>query len=97
MENIKRTCAQCGKEFWVIKPEQEFLEKMNLPEPINCPACRERRRLSVRGERDLYRTTCQQCGKNIIVTYDPQKETRKILCKECYLDWFEKNPVLVTE
>lgn len=93
MEPIKKTCTNCQKEFWVIKQEQEFLQKMNLPLPNHCPGCREARRLSDRGERQLYRTTCQNCNKSIIVTYDPQKETRKILCKQCYLDWFEKNPI----
>ena len=96
MEQVKKTCVTCGKEFWVIKQEQEFLKKMNLPHPTNCPGCRETRRIKERGERSLYRTTCKQCNKNIIVTYDPQKETRMILCKKCYLDWFEKNPVLIT-
>lgn len=93
MEPIKKICTNCQKEFWVIKQEQEFLQKMNLPLPNQCPGCREARRLADRGERQLFRTTCQGCNKSIIVTYDPQKETRKILCKPCYLDWFEKNPV----
>ena len=97
MEPIKKTYKTCSKEFWVIKQEQEFLQKMNLPHPNNCPGCREQRRLSDRGERQLFRTTCQSCKKDIIVSYDPQKETRKILCRPCYLDWFEKNPVLITD
>ncbi len=97
MDQLKKTCKNCGKDFWVIKQEQEFLQKMNLLMPSECPSCRQSRRLKDRGERNLYRTTCQQCGKNIIVTYDPKTETRKILCKECYLQWFEKNPVLITD
>jgi len=96
MDNIKKTCGKCGKEFWVIKQEQEFLAKMNLPHPAFCPGCREMRRLEARGERQLFRTKCANCGKDTIVSYDPQKETRKILCRPCYLDWFEKNPVLVS-
>lgn len=97
MQETKKTCKKCGKEFWVIKQEQEFLNKMGLPTPTQCPTCRQERRLKDRGERNLYRTTCQNCQKNIIVTYDPKTETRKILCKKCYLDWFEKNAVLVNE
>jgi len=95
MQEIKKVCKTCGKEFWVIKQEQEFLQKMGLPYPSECPGCRQERRLKDRGERNLYRTTCQQCEKNIIVTYDPKKETRKILCRKCYLEWFEKNSVLI--
>lgn len=97
MQELKKTCKKCGKEFWVIKQEQEFLRKIGLPLPDNCPSCRQERRLKDRGERSLYKTTCQSCGKNIVVTYNPKTEKRKILCKKCYLDWFEKNPVLVNE
>ncbi|MFH0773739.1 MAG: zinc-ribbon domain containing protein [bacterium] len=96
MENIKQSCKTCGKEFWIIKQEQEFLQKMSLPLPTNCPGCRELRRIKERGERNLYRTTCNTCKKSIIVAYDPKTETRQILCKTCYLEWFEKNPVLIT-
>lgn len=95
-ENIKKTCLLCHKDFWVIKQEQAFLEKMHLPFPSHCPACREQRRLKSRGERNLYRTVCGTCKKNIIVTYNPEAEKRQILCKECYLDYFEKNQVLRT-
>lgn len=97
MQEIKKTCQKCGKDFWVIKQEQEFLQKMNLPLPINCPGCREARRLQERGGRQLYKTTCKSCNKNIIVSYDPKTETRTILCRPCYLDWFEKNPVLIND
>lgn len=97
MENIKKTCNICGKDFWIIKQEQEFLQKMKLPHPAECPGCRQARRLKDRGERNLYRTNCQKCNKSIIVTYDPKTETRKIYCKECYLDYFEKNSALITD
>lgn len=95
MEPIKKTCQKCSKDFWVIAQEQEFLQRIDLPLPVNCPNCRQARRLQERGERTLYRTTCQQCNKNIIVSYDPAKETRRILCRECYRDYFEKNSALV--
>lgn len=95
MDKVKRVCTQCGKEFWIIKQEQEFLQKMGLPLPTKCPTCRQARRLEERGGRQLYRTTCQQCGKKIVVTFDPEKETRKILCRQCYRDYFEKNSVLI--
>lgn len=97
MEPLKEKCQTCGKEFWIIKQEREFLQKMNLPNPSNCPGCRELRRLKERGERSLYKTSCQKCGKNIIVTYNSKTEIRKILCKECCLEWFEKNPILIND
>ncbi len=70
---------------------------MGLPLPVDCPFCRQQRRLKDRGERKLYRSTCQECQKNIIVTYNPAKETRKILCKDCYRQYFEKNSPIITE
>jgi len=97
MEDIKDTCQQCRKEFLIIKQEQEFLAKMGLPHPAKCPTCRQTERLKVRGGRTLYRTVCQKCGKNIIVTYDPKTQKSQILCKKCYLDYFEKEKILLTE
>lgn len=97
MEDIKKTCHSCGKDFLVIVQEQEFLKKMGLPLPKNCPTCRQIKRISLRGERRLYKTTCQKCGKEIIVSFDPKKETRQILCKKCYLDYFEKENILLAE
>ncbi len=98
MEEIKRTCTKCGKEFWVIKQEQQFLNKMGLPLPTMCPADRQARRLKHRGERNLYKSKCQNCGKDIIVTYDPKsvESNQKMLCKKCYLEWFEKNSALIS-
>lgn len=93
----KKTCKGCGKEFLVIVQEQKFLAKIGLPLPAKCPTCRQIDRLKARGERKLYRTTCQKCGKNIIVTHDPAKEKSQILCKKCYLDYFEKEKILLTE
>jgi CxxC-x17-CxxC domain-containing protein len=95
MEDIKKTCSRCGKDFLVIKQEQEFLTKMGLPFPNKCPSCRQMERLKARGERQLYRTTCQKCGKNIIVTYNPTSVKSQILCKTCYLAYFEKEAVIL--
>lgn len=97
MENLKTTCKSCNKEFLIIKQEQEFLAKIGLPHPSSCPTCRQTERLKARGERRLYRTTCQKCSKNIITTYDPKSVKSQILCKKCYLDYFEKEKILLSE
>jgi len=94
MEDIKISCQKCNKDFLIIKQEQEFLAKVGLPLPKMCPTCRQTERLKARGERKLYRTVCQKCGKNIIVTYNPKAQKSQILCKKCYLDYFEKENVL---
>ena len=95
MSDLTQTCTQCGKKFLVIKPEQEFLQKKGLALPELCPHDRQARRLSQRGERNLYRTTCQQCKANVITTYDPEKVKSQILCRKCYQEYFDKNDPII--
>lgn len=95
MSDITQICSQCGKKFLIIELEQEFLTKRGLPLPDLCPADRQARRLARRGERNLYRTTCQQCKASVITTYDPAKATSKILCRQCYQEYFDKNDPLI--
>lgn len=45
----------------------------HIPTPTLCPEERERRRLSFRNERNLYRRTCDATGKEIISIYSPDK------------------------
>ena len=94
MTDITQTCSQCGKKFLVISQEQEFLKKKGLPLPTMCPTDRQARRLATRGGGALYKTTCQQCGVQTITSYDPAKAKSKILCKKCYIDFFEKNELV---
>lgn len=94
MADITQTCTKCGKKFLVIEAEQAFLKKKGLPLPILCPSDRQAGRLENRGERALYRTTCQQCGANMVTTYDPKSVKSPVLCKKCYLAYFEKHDFL---
>lgn len=94
MADITQLCTKCGKKFLIIDQEQEFLKKKNLPLPTLCPSDRQARRLEGRGERTLYKTTCQECGANVITSYDPAKATSKILCKTHYLKYFETHEMV---
>lgn len=94
MTDITQTCIKCGKKFLVISLEQEFLKKRNLPLPTICPSDRQLRRLEGRGERTLYRTTCQNCSANMVTTYDPKTVTSKILCQKCYREYYDKTDLL---
>ncbi len=91
MADRTATCTTCGKKFLIIDQEQEFLKKKGLPLPTLCPSDRQLRRLEGRGQRSLFRTTCQECGSSMVTSYDPTNVTSKILCKACYLAYFEKN------
>lgn len=96
MADIIKVCEKCGKKFLAIEQEQEFLKKKDLPLPTICPTDRQANRLKNRGERTLYKTVCQQCGASVITSYDPKSVTNKILCRKCYMDYFEKNETLKT-
>lgn len=49
-------------------------------------------------ERQLYRSKCSKCGKEIIVSFDPAKTTeRQILCKEDYERYMVEADLLVKD
>ncbi len=95
MADTTATCTICNKKFLIIDQELEFLKKKNLALPTLCPTHRQERRLVGRGERTLFKTTCQECNASMVTSYDPSKATSKILCKTCYLSYFEKNDPLL--
>lgn len=82
-KNETRTCETCQKSFLIIVQEQEFYKKKDLPWPTNCPECRQRRRLSLRNERKLYKRKCDKCQKDIISTYSPDSKYI-VYCQECF-------------
>lgn len=92
------SCAKCGKQFLVIDQEQQFLQEKGLPQPTNCPSCRQIRRLSLRGtERMLYKTKCQKCGKDIVVARDPETTKNAIYCRSDYDQYFTENDPIINE
>ncbi len=95
--NTTQTCKTCSKQFLVIDLEKKFLDEKGLPLPQNCPSCRQTRRLKLRGERALYRATCQKCGKEIIVAFDPKTVQNAILCQKDYDQYFLENDPIIAE
>lgn len=76
-------CGACTRDFMIIDQESRFYQKKQLPLPANCPDCRQKRRLSLRNERKLYKRTCDQCKKEIISTYS-QDSKYIVYCQECF-------------
>lgn len=97
MANLVQVCSKCGKQFLIIEQEQKFLSEKGLPLPTICPTDRQARRLSLRGGRTLFRTNCQKCGKEIVVSFDPSKVTNMILCKVDFQKYFEENDPIIKE
>jgi hypothetical protein len=77
-----KTCKVSGQPFPIYQSDVEFYDKISptfngkkfaIPTPTLCPEEREKRRLSFRNERKLYRRTCDFSGKPIISIYSPDK------------------------
>jgi hypothetical protein len=75
-----KICAITSKEFSITQGDLDFYakisptfagQKFQIPTPTLCPEERQRRRLSFRNERNLYRRTCDASGKQIISIYKP--------------------------
>lgn len=83
---MKRNCKKCNKEFLLIKQELTFYKKMGLPHPQNCPDCRQERRIKLRNERKFYKYPCAKCGKSMVSTINPDRES-VVYCIPCYSDF----------
>ena len=78
----RKTCAVSGTQFPIFQSDLDFYAKISptfagityqIPTPTLCPEERQRRRLSFRNERKLYRRQCDASKKSIISIYSPDK------------------------
>lgn len=90
----KRTCIACQKDFLIIDQEQALLEKQGWPLPVECPADRQARRMSMRNPRVLTKSKCDKCGKDIIISFI-RKPGDTVYCHEDYRIWLESSNHLV--
>ena len=87
MNSQTKVCQNCKSDF-VIEPDDfAFYEKMKVPPPTWCPECRRRRRFAFQVNRELYKGTCNLCGKNIIMQFPPERNL-KVYCNPCW--WSDK-------
>lgn len=80
---LQLQCRQCNKTFQIDGHDLAFYEKMTVPPPTLCPACRFQRRLAWRNERTLFADTCDLCKKNMLSLYSPDKPFT-VYCHECF-------------
>ena len=75
-----RTCRACGSPFEVTDADMAFYEgvsptfggkKYLVPVPTRCPECRAKNILSLRNERNLYKTVCSATKREIVSIHSP--------------------------
>ena len=83
-------CADCGVTFTFSVEDQEFFQSKGYTnEPKRCPECRRARKLERNGNssygapRQMYPTTCAECGKSTEVPFQPSGD-RPVYCSDCY-------------
>lgn len=78
-------CANCGRGFRIVKMELDFLRRMNLPLPRECPFCRVGEKFDewVK-ESKLTKRSCGKCGAEFDSPHT-EKDYPKILCKKCWM------------
>ncbi len=81
------TCKDCGQEFVFSANEQEFYASKGFEnEPGRCPSCRAARKQQRSGmhrERQMYPTTCSECGVETTVPFQPTGD-RPVYCRDCF-------------
>lgn len=87
-------CSKCNKQFKIIKQEIEFLQRKGLSLPGMCPNCREARRQALRNPRQLIKSKCDKCGKELITTpkVDPNI---KVYCDVCFKDYLNTTDPII--
>jgi len=86
-----KNCAQCKSPFEITSKDRQFYEKIDVPEPTLCSACRQQRRLAWRNERQLYVTKSSLSGKRIISVISPDKPYKVYENEEWWSD--DYNPL----
>lgn len=78
-----KICQNCKTEFRIELIDFEFYEKIQVPPPTFCPACRLQRRLATQNQRMLYRRTCDLCSKSVLTMYK-EGMPFPVYCVQCW-------------
>lgn len=94
---MNQACLHCTQQFDVTKEDLQKYESLSptignkkhlITPPTLCPNCRKQRRATYRNERKLYHRKCNNCQKEIISIYAPDKPYI-VFCLTCW--WDEKH------
>ncbi len=88
MQNILSSCQNCKKDFTIDTRDQAFYEKIHVPHPTWCPACRFMRRMTTHNVWTVYFRECDKCHKRMLSMYHKDKPIQ-VYCNECWWadDW----------
>ncbi|MFA5075917.1 MAG: hypothetical protein WC480_00665 [Patescibacteria group bacterium] len=76
-------CLICQSNFTIEPDDRIFYQKINVPEPVECPACRQQLRLCWRCERSLHFRPCDLCGRQHMSSYGAHT-TFPVYCLDCW-------------
>lgn len=77
-------CKDCGEEFVFTANEQEFYASKGFTnEPQRCKSCRDARKNSSRGQREMFEAVCASCGSTCKVPFKPVSD-RPVFCSNCF-------------
>ena len=79
----KVVCQNCKDDFIIEPDDFGFYEKIGVLPPKLCPECRMQLRLCFKNERSFYKRVCDNCKKNIISIFSPNKNYL-VWCSECW-------------
>lgn len=83
-EDKTLVCKECGNEFVFTAGEQEFYAERGFQnEPQRCKPCRDARKAVTKATREMFTTTCANCGGEAKVPFQPSND-RPVYCSECY-------------
>lgn len=79
------TCKNCSTPFIIYPEDQEFYDKISVPEPTWCPACRSIRRHGHINDLSFHTRKCDKCSKSFVSLF-LQDSDYIVYCQSCWYD-----------
>ena len=80
-------CVTCGRGYKIGELEFTLLNKLQVPLPHSCPACRQKARFARINPPQLWDRNCAKCGKDIKTAFAPGRP-ETVYCVSCYQQEF---------
>lgn len=77
------TCQSCARNYRIVAHELAFYQKQQLPPPLECPDCRQSKRLQRRNPKRVFQASCFSCKGTVETALNPD-QFEKIACDSCY-------------